>query len=154
LRAIDEGLAQATDVARALVGGAVELSRVFGGGRNSRIWRVRSSAGVFALKQYPPRRDDPRDRLSTEVGALRLMEDHRVDTVPRVVGVDDQHGYALLSWIDGGRSSISATTTSMPLSNFSARSIACVRLHAPPRSRWRRKHASPAERFCARSRSV
>jgi hypothetical protein len=101
LRAIDEGLAQATDVARALVGSAVELSRVFGGGRNSRIWRVRSSAGVFALKQYPPRHDDPRDRLSTEIGALRLMEDHRVDTVPRVVGVDDQHGYALLSWIDG-----------------------------------------------------
>jgi hypothetical protein len=101
LPTIDEGLAQATEVARALVGSAVELSRVFGGGRNSRIWQVRSSAGVFALKQYPPRRDDPRDRLSTEVGALRLMEEHRVDTVPRVVGVDDQHGYALLSWING-----------------------------------------------------
>ena len=99
--AVDEGLAQASEVARALVGSAVELSRVFGGGRNSRIWRVRSSAGVFALKQYPPRQDDPRDRLSTEVGALRLMEDHGVDAVPRVVGIDDQHGYALLSWIDG-----------------------------------------------------
>jgi Phosphotransferase enzyme family len=101
LPAIDEGLAQATEVARALVGSTVELSRVFGGGRNSRIWRVRSSAGVFALKQYPSRRGDPRDRLSTEVGALRLMEDHRVDTVPRVVGVDDQRGYVLLSWIEG-----------------------------------------------------
>jgi hypothetical protein len=102
LRAIDEGLAQATDVATALLGGAVELSRVAGGGRNSRVWRVHSSTGVFALKQYPPRRDDARDRLSTEVGALRLMEDNRIDTVPRVVGVDDQQGYALFSWIDGG----------------------------------------------------
>ena len=101
MRAADEGLAEANDVARVLVGGAVELNRIIGGGRNSRIWRVRSSAGVFALKQYPPRRDDPRDRLSTEVGALQLMERHHVDTVPRVVGVDDRRGYALLSWIDG-----------------------------------------------------
>jgi hypothetical protein len=102
LRAIDEGLAQATEVARALVGSAVELNRILGGGRNSRIWQVQSSAGVFALKQYPPRRNDLRARLSTEVGALRLLERHRIDTVPRVVAVDEQRGYVLLSWIDGG----------------------------------------------------
>jgi hypothetical protein len=102
LSAIDEGLAQAADVARALVGSAVELSRVVGGGRNSRIWRVRSCAGIFALKQYPPRHNDTRDRLSTEVGALQLLERHHIDRVPRVLGIDHQRGYALLSWIDGG----------------------------------------------------
>jgi hypothetical protein len=102
LRAADEDLAEAAGVARALVGGTVELDRVTSGGRNSRIWRVRSSSGVFALKQYPPRHNDPRDRLSTEVGALRLLQRHHIDTVPRVVGVDDLRGYALLSWIDGG----------------------------------------------------
>jgi aminoglycoside phosphotransferase (APT) family kinase protein len=101
LPAPDEALTQAAAVARALVGGAVELERVVGGGRNSRIWRVVSGARVFALKQYPPRGHDPRDRLSTEVDALRLMEFHDLDTVPRVVGVDDQRGYALLTWIDG-----------------------------------------------------
>jgi hypothetical protein len=101
LRAVDESLAQATEVARALVGGAVELRPVVGGGRNSRIWRVQSGAGVFALKQYPSRNNDPRDRLSTEVGALRLLEHHHIGMVPRVVAVDDQRGYALLSWIDG-----------------------------------------------------
>jgi hypothetical protein len=92
---------QATEVAGALVGGAVEVSRFMTGGRNSRIWRVRSGERAFALKQYPPRRDDPRDRLSTEVGALRLMERHGIDTVPRVLGVDGERGFALLSWIDG-----------------------------------------------------
>jgi Phosphotransferase enzyme family len=102
LRAIEESLAQATDVARALVGGgAAELDRIVGGGRNSRIWRVQSETGVFALKQYPPPGTDARDRLATEVGALRLLERHHIGTVPRVVGVDDQRGYALLSWIDG-----------------------------------------------------
>ena len=97
----DGALAEATEVARALVGGAVAVRRLATGGRNSRIWRVASGGRAFALKQYPSRRDDPRDRLSTEVGALRLMERYRIDTVPRVLGVDGEHGYVLLSWIDG-----------------------------------------------------
>ena len=101
MSAPDGSLLQATEVAGALVGGAVEVSRFMTGGRNSRIWRVRSGERAFALKQYPPRRDDPRDRLSTEVGALQLMERHRIDMVPRVLGVDRAQGYALLSWIDG-----------------------------------------------------
>jgi hypothetical protein len=97
----DGALKQATEVAGVLLGGAVEVSRLATGGRNSRIWRVASGGGVFALKQYPSRRDDPRDRLATEVGALRLMERYRIDTVPRVLGVDGERGFALLSWIDG-----------------------------------------------------
>jgi len=98
----DEGLLQATAVARGLVGGPVEVSRLMAKGRNSRIWRVHSGRLEFALKQYPSRQDDPRDRLSTEVGALQLMERYRIDTVPRVIGFDGEQGYALLSWIDGG----------------------------------------------------
>ena len=97
----DGALVEATAVAQTLVGGAVAVSRLVTGGRNSRIWRVTSGEHVFALKQYPSRRDDPRDRLATEVGALRLMERHGIDTVPRVLGVDAAHGFALLSWIDG-----------------------------------------------------
>jgi hypothetical protein len=102
LNAQDGALAQATAVARALLGGAVAVSRVVRSGRNSRIWRVTNDDRIFALKQYPSRRDDPRDRLATEVGALRLMELYRIDTVPRVVGADRERGYVLLSWIDGG----------------------------------------------------
>ncbi len=97
----DGALAEATEVARALAGAAVEVSRFVTGGRNSRIWRVASGARAFALKQYPSRRGDPRDRLATEAGALRLMERYGIDTVPRVLGVDGERGYALLSWIDG-----------------------------------------------------
>jgi hypothetical protein len=102
LSAQDSALDQATAVARALVGEAVEVGRLVTGGRNSRIWRVRGGERVFALKQYPSRLDDPRDRLATEVGALRLMERSKIDTVPRVLGIDRERGYALLSWIDGG----------------------------------------------------
>jgi hypothetical protein len=98
----DTGLLQATEVARRLVGNTAEVSLLLTGGRNSRIWHVRSGSGAFALKQYPARRDDDlRDRLATETGALRLMEHYRIDTVPRVVAVDSESGFALLSWIDG-----------------------------------------------------
>jgi hypothetical protein len=92
---------EALEVARALIGGAVEVSRLSSAGRNSRIWKVRSGERAFALKQYPPLGDDPRDRLATEAGALRLMERCCFDRVPRVLGVDGKRGYALLSWIDG-----------------------------------------------------
>jgi hypothetical protein len=101
LSTTDGALAEATTIAQALVGDKIVMSRLVTGGRNSRIWRVGSGERAYALKQYPSRRDDPRDRLSTEVGALRLMERYRIDTVPRVLGVDGEHGYALLSWIDG-----------------------------------------------------
>jgi len=102
LHAADTTLIEATNVARALVGDhAIEVSMVQSGGRNSRIWCVRHGDRTFALKQYPPRANDPRDRLSTEVGALQLMERYRIDAVPRVLGVDAKLGYVLLSWIDG-----------------------------------------------------
>jgi hypothetical protein len=102
LRAHDVDLAHATDVARSLIGDSVEISRLTTGGRNSRIWRVSHGERTFALKQYPSRRDDPRDRLAVEVGALRLMERCLIEQVPRVLGVDAERGYALLSWIEGG----------------------------------------------------
>jgi hypothetical protein len=98
----DAGLLQANEVARKLVGSTAKVSRLLTGGRNSRIWHVRSGSSAFALKQYPARRDDDlRDRLATETGALRLMEHYQIDTVPRVVAVDNERGFALLSWIDG-----------------------------------------------------
>jgi phosphotransferase family enzyme len=102
LHAIDAASVQAADVARALLGdAAIEVSMIRSRGRNSRIWRIRYGERAFALKQYPTRMSDPRDRLSTEVGALRLMERYHIDVVPRVLGVDTERGYALLSWIDG-----------------------------------------------------
>jgi hypothetical protein len=97
----DLGLPDAIEVARALVGEPVEVRKMTTRGRNSRIWHVRGGERDYALKQYPSRRDDPRDRLSTETGALRLMERYCIQSVPRVLGVDSDRGYALLSWIDG-----------------------------------------------------
>ena len=97
----DAAFAQAQDVARMLLGAPVEVNRFAGGGLNSRIYNVRFKEEEFALKQYPLSAADTADRLAAEVGALRLMERQRIDGVPRVVGVDRDRGYALLTWIDG-----------------------------------------------------
>jgi hypothetical protein len=89
------------DIARKLVGGSVlGMSRV-GGGRNSRVYRIDTMDGVFALKQYPSLADDPRDRLGVETRALRWMADHRLDMVPRLVATDPVTNSALLSWAEG-----------------------------------------------------
>jgi hypothetical protein len=95
------GLSVAAEVAQSLLAGPAEVEHLRGGGRNSRIYKVRSQGNKFALKQYPSRANDPRDRLGTEVAALRLMQSHDIDAVPRVIAVDRDRNFVLLSWIDG-----------------------------------------------------
>lgn len=93
--------AEASAVARRLAGAGAEIRPLQSGGRNSRIYRVDSNGATYALKQYPSKEFDPRDRLATEVGALRLMAQAELATVPRVIAVDSDRGYALLSWLEG-----------------------------------------------------
>ena len=88
-------------LAAKLVGRPVLDVRQVGGGRNSRVYRVDTGEGLFALKQYPSLADDPRDRLTTEIRALQWMAGHGIDTVPRVVSIDRAMNCALLSWIEG-----------------------------------------------------
>jgi hypothetical protein len=88
-------------MAASLAGAAVQAVERVGGGRNSRVFRVDTTAGRFALKQYPARADDPRDRLGTEMAALRWMEAQAFDAVPRFVAADRACNVALLSWVEG-----------------------------------------------------
>jgi hypothetical protein len=89
------------DIAERLVGAPVHSLEPVSGGRNSRVYHIRSVRGDFALKQYPDRADDIRDRLGTELRALTLMAGRGIETVPRAVGADIEQGFALLSWLDG-----------------------------------------------------
>jgi hypothetical protein len=98
----DAALAAATTVAAALLRSPIdEIARVRGSGRNSRIYRVWRGGESFALKHYPLRRQDPRDRLQIEIDALELMTRHGIAVVPRALASDVERGYALLEWIDG-----------------------------------------------------
>lgn len=99
----DLGADPVIDIARKLVGGAIlGVSRVTGG-RNSRVYRVDTGDGVFALKRYPSLGDDPRDRIGVEAEALKWMGNHGLDMVPRLVATDPESNSALLSWAEGSQ---------------------------------------------------
>ena len=77
------------------------VERIRGYGRNSGVYQVRVGTAVYALKQYPPRRADDRDRATVEFAALRFLTGHGMATVPRPIAVDATGGYLLLEWIEG-----------------------------------------------------
>jgi hypothetical protein len=71
-------------------------------GGNSRIYKVDTDEESYALKRYPkPTTQDPRNRLDVEARALSCMRRHGVTQVPRMVAVDEDNSYGLLSWCDG-----------------------------------------------------
>ena len=51
-------------------------------GANSRVFRVELRTGVAALKCYPVRRGDSRERLETEWAALRFLRSRGLKAVP------------------------------------------------------------------------
>src|SRR5262249_12588795 len=69
-------------------------------GNNSRIFRVETAGGAYALKKYPA--SDDRDRLGAEVAALRFFERTGIGRTPRTVAVAPDVRYGLFTWIEGG----------------------------------------------------
>jgi hypothetical protein len=79
----------------------VSVERRLGGG-NNRLYRVTTASdAVYALKWYPKRAGDSRDRLGTEYSALDFLGRCGVSEVPQAVAVDRVAGFALYEWIDG-----------------------------------------------------
>jgi hypothetical protein len=133
-------LTEAHDVAKALLGAAVDVHHLAGvGGRNSRIYRVDCGGRSYALKQYPSRQTDPRDRLGTEVGALALIERCNVGDVPRVIGVDRDRGYALLTWIEG------VAVGDISDTDIEAATAFLTAIHALRRTPWAAEQPAAAE---------
>jgi hypothetical protein len=71
-------------------------------GGNSRVYKVLSKGGAYALKRYPtPTGHDPRNRQKTEADSLNCMRENGVTCVPEVAGIDMAQGYSLLTWCEG-----------------------------------------------------
>src|SRR5258708_1892759 len=82
----DPALDAAARAARALAGGPVaSIERVRGYGRNSGVYRVNTGGAAYALKQYPARQPNDRDRATVEYAALRFLAGHGMTTVPRPI---------------------------------------------------------------------
>jgi Phosphotransferase enzyme family len=84
-----------------LAGEAVVALAPAGHGANSRVFRVDLATRRLALKSYPERRGDPRDRLETEWAALQFLSRHGVRAVPAPIARDSEGRLMLMEWIDG-----------------------------------------------------
>lgn len=90
------------EIATSLTAGRVKsVDRHMGGG-NNRVFHVRmADKNSFALKEYPQRINDSRDRLGAEFAALRFLERCGISNVPKAIANDPVAGFALYEWIDG-----------------------------------------------------
>jgi len=68
-------------------------------GGNSRVFKVTSAAGDFALKKYPA--GGERDRQGAEARALEFFARTGIGQTPRLVGLDPDGRMSLITWIDG-----------------------------------------------------
>jgi hypothetical protein len=89
------------ETAADLAGADVRRMEQLGGGRNSRVFRVDTADGTYALKFYPAQAAEGQNRLLVETAALRWMEKHGFSMVPRVIATDRDRDAVLLSWADG-----------------------------------------------------
>jgi hypothetical protein len=68
-------------------------------GGNSRVFKIATAAGSYALKKYPE--DDRRDRQGAEARALAFFARAGFARTPRLIAADRHARMSLLSWIEG-----------------------------------------------------
>jgi hypothetical protein len=88
-------VAAATRLAPARVTAIEEVRK----GGNSRVFKLVTAAGTYALKQYPG--DDQRDRQGAEARALAFLARAGLGRAPRLVAAHEGTRASLLSWIEG-----------------------------------------------------
>jgi hypothetical protein len=70
-------------------------------GGNNRVFKLVGRDSNAILKVYPTQKEDPRDRLGQEFGALSFLARHGVVEVPRPIASDPARYCAAYEWIDG-----------------------------------------------------
>jgi hypothetical protein len=87
--------------ARRLTGETPLAVTLAGSGANSRIFRVEGPGGAVALKSYPARSGDTRNRQDVEWRALAFLRANGLRCVPARLARDESARFTALSWIDG-----------------------------------------------------
>ena len=90
---------QVAHAAERLAGTAVTAIEEVRKGGNSRVFKVTTAAGAFALKKYPP--NDQRDRQGAEARALAFFARAGIARTPRLLAADYAARISLLSWLAG-----------------------------------------------------
>lgn len=85
-----------------MLGSKVKKKTLLNGGRNSRVLKVQTEDDrLFVTKQYFLSPYDHRDRMTTEITAIRLLQAHNVDCIPCLIADDRQASLAVLDYIPG-----------------------------------------------------
>jgi len=85
---------------REVVGTEFELIQI-AGRANSRIFKIKVGDVNYALKIYPDKTYDKRDRLGVEFDSLKKLHDSGIKNIPKVIQKDNKLNVALYEWIDG-----------------------------------------------------
>jgi hypothetical protein len=94
---LEDIAAQASDLVGWRVLSAVPVKR----GGNNRVFKLVGRGTAAAFKIYPTQKEDPRDRLTHEFGALTFLTGHGVTEVPRPIACDPTRHCAAYEWLDG-----------------------------------------------------
>ena len=86
-------------IAETLTGRTVDRLILCKSGRNSRVYKVLAGSDCYALKSYPSRDCDPRDRFGTETRALQFYQQSGNPYTPKLLALGDS--CALMEWIEG-----------------------------------------------------
>lgn len=89
------------DAAAELLSIRVESIEAAGGGRNSRVYRLKAGAEAYALKIYFRHASDNRARMETEFDSLSFLWKNGVRSIPQPVAASPTDGFAIYEWIDG-----------------------------------------------------
>ena len=92
---------QLITAASELAGETIVALTPAGHGANSRVFRVDLGTRTLALKSYPERRGDARDRLETEWTALHFLRSRGLLAVPAPIARDATRRLMLMEWIGG-----------------------------------------------------
>jgi len=79
----------------------IKLLAQSGSGANSRVFKIDTDKGTFALKFFRKGKSNFNDRLNSEQLALTLFKEHDINNVPSIYGKNLVDNCMLMEWIDG-----------------------------------------------------
>jgi len=77
------------------------IEKIPGRGNSSIYKAITSDRKIYALKYYPDRLSDRRERLNTEFQSLQMLHENNINNVPKSIEKSESLNLGLYEWIDG-----------------------------------------------------
>jgi hypothetical protein len=150
LAPVDDQIETLKNAAADLLSAPVTALEEAGGGRNSRVYRLRvEPSKSYALKAYFRHASENRARMETEFASLEFLWEGGVRNIPRPVVSSPELGFAIYSWIEGRRIAVRDVT---PSSIQAATDFLCR--VAEQRGRPGSESIRPASEACFSGRAI